>query len=324
MSHNPLKKLFMNAPSEIYSKQQEFLQIVVLHYLNFEDTTKQCLDSLLPQVIELNMTPIVVDNGSTDKSLTSLASYRSLKSNAFHIHHIPTNIGFSGGMNAGVNLCNSEWILLVSNDIVFANNSLHNLIATIRALPENVGIIGPLTNNAGNSQCIHVEGNTKEQILANATHITNNPNQTWTTSYRADFCCIAIRRDLWEKLGGLDKAFGQGYYEDFDFSMRAKKMGYLIAVAEDSFVYHAGSQTLKQTSNIKALLKKNKKIFKRKHPDAQFIHRRMDNLNAIIQLKNLTNIPSYQARLAQLKDDIPKGLIKKIIWRCKIYLQLNQ
>ena len=53
--------------------------------------------------------------------------------------------------------------------------------------------------------------------------------------------CLLVRRDVVERLGGLDEIFGQGNYEDTDYCLRAFLAGYRSVVAQDCFIHHVGS-----------------------------------------------------------------------------------
>jgi GT2 family glycosyltransferase len=227
-------------------------------------------------------------------------------------------------MNQAVAASKADWIILVNSDIIFAQDSLKNLLNSIENSVNNIGLIAPLTNNAGNGQCIFMPGNSAEEIIKNAERITQFPNGIKTISYRADFCCVAIKTSVWRKLDGLALVFGKGYYEDFDFSLRAKELGYQCAIAEDSFVYHEGSSSFKASKEQKGLIKKNKRIFLGRHSKAKLLHRRNGNLEALIQLKKLdTKTPSYSYRIELEKLDRPRSLTKKIIWIIKKYIYLT-
>ena len=56
--------------------------------------------------------------------------------------------------------------------------------------------------------------------------------------------CVAMRRDLWERVGPLDEQFEFGMFEDEDYAMRVQAAGYRVDCAEDSFVHHFGQASL--------------------------------------------------------------------------------
>ncbi len=302
-------------------------EAIILGYGRFEETSQKCLDSLIPQAIREGIDVLAVDNGSPDNAGELLRAYAkenpTLKTQ-FNLN----NLGFGCGMNQAVAASKADWIILVNSDIIFAQDSLKNLLNSIENSANNVGLIAPLTNNAGNGQCIFMPGNSAEEILKNAERITQVPNGVTTISYRADFCCVAIKTSVWRELDGLSPVFGKGYYEDFDFSLRAKELGYQCAIAEDSFVYHEGSSSFKASKEQKELIKKNKRIFLSRHPHAKLMHQRdgnKDALNQYLQNKNHQILKTQITyRLELLKMQKPKSFIKKIFHQRKVNQLIQQ
>ncbi len=300
---------------------KNFLSAVILGYGNFDETSKKCLDSLINEAKENNVALLAVDNGSPDDSAVKLTNYQ-INHPSLQIQINSDNLGFSGGMNHAVSCLDSEWFLLINSDIIFPPQSLSRLINSLRNCPSEFGIVAPLTNNAGNEQCIHVPGFSTENIIQNASAIIDNPSGIMVPAYRADFCCVAIKSELWRKLNGLDNQFGKGYYEDFDFSLRAREIGYQCAVSEDSFVYHHGSLSFKANPAQKALIQKNKSIFLSRHPQAKLPHQRECNLSAINFYITQEPTSAIQIRLnfrlELMKKIMPKSFFKKLLWRKKI------
>jgi len=56
--------------------------------------------------------------------------------------------------------------------------------------------------------------------------------------------CLAIKRTLITDIGIFDEeAFGEGYGEENDYCLRAVKAGWQLAVADDTYIYHAQSRS---------------------------------------------------------------------------------
>jgi GT2 family glycosyltransferase len=300
---------------------KKFLSAVVLGYGNFDETSKKCLASLLEQAKENTVGLLAVDNGSPDDSANKLLNFQ--KDHPYlEVQLNSKNLGFGGGMNQAVGQLDSEWILLVNSDIIFPPKSLLRLVSSLKKCPEQFGIVGPLTNNAGNEQCIYLPGASAEDIIQNASSIIDNPCGLFTPAYRADFCCVAIRKKLWDELEGLDRKYGKGYYEDFDFSMRAHNLGFGCAVCEDSFVYHEGSLSFKNNPTQDALIRSNKLIFLSTHPQAKLHHQRECNWSAINFYLNHLLTPEINQRLILrlklAKKILPKSFLKKLFWSRKL------
>lgn len=302
---------------------QPYLDLILLCYGKFATMTKPCLDSILVDYGNANFRLTVIDNASYDNSAAELKDY--LKPYPLvRTQFLEKNIGFAGGMNLGVSLADSEWILLVSNDTRIAPGSLVSLYNALREQPLDVGMVGPITNAAGNGQGYELKGSA-EQILADAKFVQQFPSHALIPSYRLDFFCVAIRKSLWDSLHGLDPVYGAGYYEDTDFSMRAKAAGSRMMICEDAFVYHVGGATFSTDSKTRKLIKRNKKIFNRRHPQAALPHKRQGNLEALKEYIKLHKAGIWNEGLAirahhrmqALRTDLPRSPIKKWLWQRK-------
>lgn len=307
------------------SAGRPWLSLVVLGFRNFDLTTRACLDSLAPWLQDSEIEVLVIDNGSPDDSGQKTAQWCAANPQARCLLS-ESNRGFAGGMNWGAAQARGQWLLLVNNDTIFPAGTLDALKRVISEAPADVAMLGPVTNAAGNGQRLWKPGATHEEWLQIGQWLNEHPTQQLMPAYRCDFFCIAIRRDAWDRLGGLDLDFGLGYYEDFDFSLRLAKAGYRQMITEDVFILHVGSATFKASARAKALIKRNKKLLKSKHPDARFEHTRLGNLAVLQAYKALALAnqwtPELQARkqLRQgaLVGDSPRSFLKKWLWKKKI------
>ena len=195
------------------------LSLVVLGFRNFEVTTKACLESLRPWFGDIDIEILVVDNGSTDGSAVKTADWCVAHPSIQCLLSV-SNLGFAGGMNWGVSHARGQWILLVNNDTVFPEYTLDALKRVIREAPDNVAMLGPVTNAAGNGQRLWKPEATPADWLQIGQWLNSNPTHHLIPAYRCDFFCIAIRHDIWLEFEGLATSFGLGDYENFDFSFR--------------------------------------------------------------------------------------------------------
>lgn len=319
---------------------------VVLGYSRFASTTMLCLDSLLPQIANLGQTVLAVDNGSPDDSAELLKQYAQASPYTEHLdlRFHSKNLGFGGGMNAaiahGLEAGGAQWVLLINSDTMFPPGALEAWLRALSVAPPDIGLIGPLTNNAGNAQKLIIKPKLTSTELdfdywANASReLMQRPTNLLWPLQRADFFCVAIRTHVWNALGGLDLAYGRGYYEDFDFSVRAWAAGYQSALTEDSFVYHQGSAVFKANPEQKELIRKNKKLLLSRFPSLDLPHVRQDNF-ALLQQQLLwlqsqpqvapdasDVLPALKARmqyrwLAAL-EDLPRSPLKRWLWRRRL------
>jgi GT2 family glycosyltransferase len=308
---------------------QPLLSLVVLGFRNFEVTTRVCLDSLVPCFNDPEVEVIVVDNGSnsgsdddsTQRTATWCAGHQPVRFIASD-----SNLGFAGGMNLGVASAQGTWVVLVNNDTIFSEGAVDAFKRVVRAADQRVAMLGPVTNAAGNGQRLWKPGASHAQWLDIGKWLNTHSTGELMPAYRCDFFCIAVRTSVWVELGGLDRAFGLGYYEDFDFSLRLAAAGYQQMITEDVFVLHLGSATFKASASATAMMKRNKKLLKEKHPQVRFEHTRLGNL-AILQryqeLKLLSRwTPALQTRhglrVGALTGDAPRSVVKRWLWNRKV------
>ena len=303
--------------------------IIVLSFNQFERTTKLCLDSLISQLDsvgdDISTELLVFDNGSSDGSAKLLESYiKPCPKIRLHLNEI--NLGFAGGINAAARTLSVDWLLIVGSDIVFPDNALHNFLKSLVDVAENVALVGPVTNEAGNGQKLLFPDNQLQTFLNVSALKSSLPTGRKIPLYQVGFFCVAVKKLVWEELDGLDLQYERGYYEDFDFSMRAKKRGYKFLMLEDVLVYHYGSASFKAASDLKKLIKKNKKIFLVNHPDADLRHLRLDNAYVLeeyfkepVDIRYINGLKNrIKWRLEALYYEMPRSLIKKFLWRLKI------
>jgi len=304
---------------------QPLISLVILGHQNFDRVTLPCLESLVPWFSDLEIEFIVVDNGSSDGSAEKTLSWCAQHSE-LTCYLSKTNLGFAGGMNWGASHAHGKWLFLVNNDTIFPDKTIDALKQVLLKAPVNVAMIGPVTNAAGNGQRLWKPDASHKQWLEIGLWLHEHPTRLLMPTYRCDFFCIAIRSDIWVQLGGLDSNFGLGYFEDFDFSLRLRSLGFDQKITEDVFILHLGSASFQASKSASKLMKRNKKLLKSKHPSASFEHTRLGNLAVLKEYKNIKDKGQWiqelfqreQLRVGALHGDAPRSTLKKWLWKRKI------
>lgn len=120
--------------------------MIIVNY-NAGNILTQCVDSCLKQVKQV----IVIDNASTDTSLTDLKT-RYQNENRLHIHHAGLNQGFSAGCNRGYELSTEQYVLFLNPDCLLESNAVQKLVATLESQPDAGMAGGYLANPDGTEQ----------------------------------------------------------------------------------------------------------------------------------------------------------------------------
>lgn len=244
---------------QVYNKAS----IIILTHNNLH-LTRSCIESIFRNTLWPNLELIIVDNASTDGTREYLGELHREHENVKLILN-DRNEGFARANNQGIRAATGEYIVLLNNDTIVTRGWLGRLIRRLESDPM-VGMVGPVTNSAGNEAKIDVSYSSIEEMEAFAEHRAREcEGKAFEIKTLALFCAV-MRRKLFDEVGFLDERFEVGMFEDDDLALRVKQAGYRIICCEDVFVHHYHSATFKQFSEQEylRLFEANRKWFEDK------------------------------------------------------------
>ncbi len=118
---------------------------VIVNY-NAGSILTQCIDHCLKQVEQV----IVVDNASTDNSITDLKKQFSTE-NRLIVHYNSQNQGFSIGCNIGYRLSTEPYVLFLNPDCILEKNTVHKLLKILES-SSDIGMTGGYLANPDGSE----------------------------------------------------------------------------------------------------------------------------------------------------------------------------
>lgn len=240
--------------------------IIIINWNNYPHT-HACLSSLR-KVSYSNFETIVVDNGSQDGSDLLLEKEYpevTLLRNA-------DNQGFTGGNNRGIQYAldkNFDYLMLLNNDTEVDPDFLNELIKVIDADPR-IGAVQPKFYFLNNKDRIWNAGGSIIKSLGWVRTIGENklakdkydqPKSTeWITG-----CCFMVRTNIVREIGGLNDRFFI-YYEDVEWSLRIRSLGYKLLYCPKSIIYHeAGASSKNEDAGKEGALNPNVHYFATKN-----------------------------------------------------------
>lgn len=247
------------------------LSIVIPVYGQHE-TTFACLQSIAKYPPSLPFEIIVMDDASPSPAATALAQVTGIR-----VIRAAENRGFIGNVNAGVTEARGEWLIILNNDTVLRPGAIDSLINTF-AEHKNVGLVGAKLLNADGT--VQEAGGIvwRDGSAWNWGRGQNRDDPRFNFVRDADYCsgaALAVRRDLFNKLGGFDTHYAPAYYEDTDFAFRVRAHGLRVLYQPAAEIFHLEgvSHGRDEKSGVKAYQVANAAKFYERWKDSLQSHR---------------------------------------------------
>ncbi len=158
------------------------------------------------------------------------------------------NLGFAEGNNIGIKyafkIYSPEYILLLNNDTVVDKNFLTELVNVARS-DEQIGFAGPKNyyyDYHGRTDVINFAGGKITLWKGRSEHVgmRDIDNGQYDHIVNTDYitgACLLARREVLEEIGLLDPAYFM-YWEEADWCMRARNIGYKLVYIPGAKIWH--------------------------------------------------------------------------------------
>jgi len=239
--------------------------VVVLTYNQLQEGTKPCLESILLYTPKDQFELVIVDNASSDGTPDHLRKVAQEHDNVTLVLN-SENKGYAGGNNDGMRVAKGDCVVLLNNDTLVTPGWLDALLSPLE-MDRSIGLICPVTNSAGNEQTVVIPSLNEENYVEVSRRYTSKSKGHLFETEKLGFYCVAMRRDVMDKVGLLDEKFGLGMFEDDDYCFRVKRAGYRLVINEGCFIYHKGSLSFKKLENkeYQQIFERNRDYYQKKH-----------------------------------------------------------
>jgi hypothetical protein len=224
------------------------ISAIVVNY-NAGGLLRNCVDSLLNCPLDVEV--IVVDNASTDASLSALQGLARVR-----VIRNPQNRGFAAACNQGIVVSKADNLLFLNPDCSFTPGTIMELLAHLRA-DEKVGMVGGLlvnpdgTEQPGGRRAIP----TPWRSFVRAFGLFRFANR-WPKLF-FDFnlhkqplpdgpieveaisgACMLVKREALAQVGHWDEKYFL-HCEDMDLCMRFRLAGWKVLFVPSARITHA-------------------------------------------------------------------------------------
>ncbi|PYS67058.1 MAG: glycosyl transferase family 1, partial [Acidobacteria bacterium] len=200
--------------------------IIVVTYNNLE-LNRLCLESIYARTEWPNFEVIVVDNHSTDGTPEYLKEVEKNFTN-LRVTLNESNLGFAAANNIGLRQATGDYLVLLNNDTIVTRGWLSTLIRHLQA-DASIGLIGPVTNTIGNEAKVDVGYSDPADMPAwAASFVREHDGQVFSIPMLAMFC-VAMRSDVFEKVGLLDEPRTESRRTDSELHARPMHLSTISA-----------------------------------------------------------------------------------------------
>ena len=221
----------------------------------------KCLASL-EKAKDITFEIVLVNDGSNAEMVNYLSRFTQL-----NVIHNQQSKGFVEACHQGVQRAIGQYLLFLNSDTELIELLSFRKMLDIYKYNKNVGVVGAKLLYPNDT--IQHFGLIWDNTQMNYVHFAigkdrNDPivceNQVFDVISGA---CFMTSRELWNKLGGFDKIYSPGYWEDTDFCLRAKDLGYINICCSKAVLRHYQSKSF-TGGPTKEHFGRNHEIFKQR------------------------------------------------------------
>ncbi len=223
------------------------VSVITLNWNGYGDT-EHCVQSLIEH--SSPETEILIwDNGSKENDADRLEKKFGSR---IRVHRSPENIGAVRGYNAAAKEVMGDVLIFINNDTEVTKGWLEPLVAALddtaiaacqpkiknffrRDFFDYCGACGGFIDRFGYP---YMRGRLFSMTERDAGQYDTSIDIHWASA-----ACIAIRKDVWNEMGGVDEDFFI-YMDEVDLCWRIYDAGYRIVVVPPSTIYHKGAATM--------------------------------------------------------------------------------
>jgi GT2 family glycosyltransferase len=204
---------------------------IIIPVWNGASVIRECLQALYTHCQDDLFEVICVDNASRDGSVDIISS-------AFPQVRLlpqPVNLGFAGGVNAGLDAAQGDVLILLNQDCIVQPGWVRALDRALATFPQYDILGSAIYRSDGSLEHIGAEVRRPDAMGIHLTH--NDPADVLQVDYVTG-AAFVLRRSTWKTVGHFDEGYYPAYYEDADYCYRARRLGIEIACVPGAHVKH--------------------------------------------------------------------------------------
>ena len=220
---------------------------VIIPVFNAPALTKRCIESVI-SYLGSSIQAIHIQDDASDRETATMLDQLSYP--ILHVVHAPHNQGYGASVNEAIARSNADFVLALNSDTELQENILPPLCNALMADPK-LAVVSP----------VH------QDVKFRFERYSRQPGG-YILTYRFQGYGFLIRRELFNALGGFDRQFGRGYFEDTDLGRRLDMQGWRMGVHPDAHILHAVGASFGRGQSYRRLVAQNRAQYLARYPGA--------------------------------------------------------
>ena len=285
----------------IYKISKNIVITIIIPIKDNIKLLKNCLNSIIKNTSQYDLQIVIVNNNSIEKSTYNFLSKLKQKSwlkVSFKIINFYGEFNYSAINNYAFKYARGEVIILLNNDVKILTKNWESIIASY-ALREDVGCVGikllypdHTIQHAGIIVGIYGSAgyshkNFDRYDSGHDHRLNHSQNISAVTG-----AFLAVKKDVWSRLNGLDDINFPVNYNDVDFCLRANEIGLKNIYLPQVEAIHFESKTRGKPTG---------KNFRRWEIEHKFFRKKWSNI--------IDKDPCYNSSLTKMREDWSLNLL---------------
>ncbi len=264
------------------------LSIIIVNF-NTKKLVLNCIESVINSNPKTIYQIIVVDNGSSDGSVSAIRKLK-VKTNNILLIENKNNLGFAKANNQGIKKADGKYILLLNSDTKVLPGTLDKLLDFAKNT-NNVGVVGPKYLNPDKSiqgSCFKLPtlGRTIKQYWFGKRGLLDKYTPLGKYAQEVEAVTMAsflITPECIKKVGLINENYFM-YFEDLDYCRAMRKFGLKVYFLPSAEIIHYHGASGREIT-------KPEYQWRRLIPSSKIYHGTMKHylINMVIKIEQIVN-----------------------------------
>lgn len=257
MSFKPRSDTGLSEPEDnvpMIEPVHPLLSIIIPNRERTADLTR-CLESIKKQAYK-NYEVIIIDDASKEQTVYRHPLFREL---SVQVHRQQKSRGAAAAKNLGARVAAGRFLMFLDSDVELLDREVLGSVVRLLEKDDRIGGVGGDLETWRQDEFL-LPQRTVSMKTGKVTKTFFDWRNVYLESEVISSCNLTVRKDLFFRLNGFEEIF-KTYYEDTDFCLRLRELGYKLITSSRTLAIHHKSASGRKTWRVALLAGRNRTLF---------------------------------------------------------------